>query len=406
MRTPKQSGRRHSQRGIAMAISLFALTAFILVVASSMLVGSADIRATRDYRRTAQVHFVAESGILHAIQVANQAAGIGVENFQNDVVNNWNTSWAPSTKTFTALPGLTYSVLALPNDANSGYFRATAFGPESATNTVVASVARSIIPANAPGALHLANASNTNCTFTGNGFSISGNDENYSDGSPGPGAAVPGLSTLNNTNAQEAINSLNLQEKHDVTGLGFSSDPLIPSVRTSPGAPSADQIDAMVADLLTDPTVVTQAGGTVNNSSSLQGWQCKNGDHAAIPEITHFTGDTTFRANGNISGEGILIVDGNLTLQGTIDFKGLIIVRGTTNVTSDTDVTGNASIWGSLWTTDINMVVGGSAFIQYSTQALALANQVGQGRALPSKLVVNWIVDCAAVPAGTNNCGT
>ena len=262
MRTQKQIGRRHSQRGIAMAIALFALTAFIIVVASSTLVGSADIRATRDYRRTAQVHFVAESGILHAIQVANQAVGIGVENFQNDVVDNWNTSWTPSTKTFTALPGFTYSVLALPNDANSGYFRATAFGPESATNTVVASVSRSVIPSTAPGALHLANAGNTNCTFTGNGFSISGNDENYSDGSPGPGAPVPGLSTLNATNAQEAINSLNNQEKHDVTGLGFSSDPLIPSVRTSPGAPSADQIDAMVASLLSDPNVVNQAGVT------------------------------------------------------------------------------------------------------------------------------------------------
>src|SRR5438876_7297856 len=214
MRTQKQSGRRHSQRGIAMAISLFALTAFILVVATSMLVGSADIRATRDYRRTAQVHFVAESGILHAIQVANQAVGIGVENFQNDVVNNWNTSWTPSTKTFTALPGFTYSVLALPNDANSGYFRATAFGPESATNTVVASVSRSVIPSTAPGALHLANAGNTNCTFTGNGFSISGNDMNYNGGT-GPAPAVPGISTLNATNTQEAITSLNGNQAAD-----------------------------------------------------------------------------------------------------------------------------------------------------------------------------------------------
>ena len=207
MRTQKQSGRRHSQRGIAMAISLFALTAFILVVATSMLVGSADIRATRDYRRTAQVHFVAESGILHAIQVANQAVGIGVENFQNDVVDNWNTSWTPSTKTFTALPGFTYSVLALPNDANSGYFRATAFGPESATNTVVASVSRSVIPSTAPGALHLADAGNTNATFNGNGFSISGNDMNYDGTGAGPGAPVPGLSTLNDTNTQEALGS-------------------------------------------------------------------------------------------------------------------------------------------------------------------------------------------------------
>src|SRR5439155_287204 len=213
----------------------------------------------------------------------------GVENFQNDVVNNWNTSWTPSTKTFTALPGFTYSVVALPNDANSGYFRATAYGPESATNIVVASVSRSVIPSTAPGALHLANAGATNCTFNGNGFIINGNDENYTGGD-GPGAPVPGLSSLNDTNTQEAINSLNNQEKHDVTGLGFSSDPLIPSV------------------------------------------------------------------------------------------------------------------WGSLWTTDINMVVGGAAFIQYSTQALALANEVSGGRALPSKLVINSMVDCAAVPAGTNQC--
>src|SRR5213593_1527194 len=207
MRTQKQSGRRHSQRGIAMAISLFALTAFILVVATSMLVGSADIRATRDYRRTAQVHFVAESGILHAIQVANQAVGIGVENFQNDVVDNWNTSWTPSTKTFTALTGFTYSVVALPNDANSGYFRATAYGPESATNTVVASVSRSVIPSTAPGALHLATPGRSNCTFKGSGFSINGNDMNYNPSGFGPGAPVPGLSTLNDTNTQEALGS-------------------------------------------------------------------------------------------------------------------------------------------------------------------------------------------------------
>src|SRR5207245_4460530 len=132
--------------GIAMAIALFAMTVFVLVIASSMLVGSADIRATRNYRLTTQVHFVAESGILQAVQVANQSAGIGVENFQNDVVDNWNTLWAPSTKSVTAPPGLTYSVLASQNDANSAYFRATALGPEAATNTLVARVARYIIP--------------------------------------------------------------------------------------------------------------------------------------------------------------------------------------------------------------------------------------------------------------------
>jgi hypothetical protein len=399
-RTPS---RHERDRGMALAIALFGIALLSLVLSASLLVGASDARATRAYRRTTQVHLVAESAILHAVQVANRAAGIGVENYQNDVYDNWANLWSPSTMTFSPLSGFTYTVAAGSGTADGGYFKATAFGPEGATNTVVATVTRSVIPSTAPGALHLANAGATDCTFQGNGFSISGNDMNYTGGA-GPGAPVPGISTLNNTNTQEAIQSLNNNQDNDVTGLGYSSNPLIPSVKTSPGAPSANQIDALVNDLLASPGVITQNAGTYNNSSSIAGWQCKNNDPAPIPEITHFTGDVTFKGNGTISGEGILIVDGNLTLNGAIDFKGLVIVRGQTNFTSDTDVTGNAQIWGSLWTTDINMVVGGSAFIQYSTQALALANSLNNGQSLPSKLVIDSMVDCAAVPAGTNNC--
>ena len=50
------------------------------------------------------------------------------------------------------------------------------------------------------------------------------------------------------------------------------------------------------------------------------------------------------------------------------------------------------------------MVVGGSAIIQYSSQALALANQLNAGHNHPAKLGINSMVDCAEVPAGTNNC--
>jgi hypothetical protein len=400
-RTPS---RRPRERGIALAVALFGIALLSLVLAASLLVGSSDARATRAYKRTSQVHLVAESAILHAVQVANRSAGIGVANYQNDVYNNWATIWTPSTKTFTGLSGFTYNVVAGSGNVSSGFFRATAFGPEGSQNEVVAAVRRSVIPATAPGALHLANAGATDCSFTGNAFSISGNDMKYTTGTAGTGAPVPGISTLNNTNTQEAITSLNSNQSHDVTGLGYSASPLIPSVFTSPGAPTAAQIDQVVADFLAQPGVVTQGTGTINNSSSLPGWQCKNNDPAPTPEITHFTGDVTFKGNGNITGQGILIVDGNLTLNGSVTFDGLIIVRGKTNVTSDTDVTGNASIWGSLWTTDINMVVGGSAFIQYSTEALALANNINNNQNLPSKLVINSMVDCAEVPSGTNNC--
>jgi hypothetical protein len=391
---------------MALAIVLMAIALLSLVLSAALQVGASDARATRAYRRTSQVHLAAESGILHAVQVAQRSAGVGVLNFQTQVVNSWATNWAPSTKPFSPLPGFSYSVVAISNAAdpvNSGWFRATAVGPEGATNTVVASVSRFVFPANAPGALYLANPSPTDATFNGNSFSISGNDMNYTGGA-GPGAPVPGISTLTNTNTQEAINSLSSNQDHDVTGLGYSSNPLIPSVMTTSGGPNPAQIDSMVADLLTLPGVITQGSGTINNSSSISGWQIKNNDPAPTPKITHFTGDVTFKGNGNITGQGILIVDGNLTLNGKITFDGLIIVRGKTNVTSDTDVTGNAVIYGSLWTTDLNMVVGGSAIVQYSTQALALANQLNNGQNHVAKIVINSMIDCADVPAGTNNC--
>ena len=399
-RTPS---RHQRERGIALAIALFGIALLSLVLAASLLVGASDARATRAYRRTTQVHLAAEAGILHAVQVANRAAGIGVANYQNDVYNNWATLWTPSTKTFLPLSGVSYAVVAGSGTANGGYFQSTATGPEGSTNTVVAQVTRSVIPSSAPGALHLADPGNVSTTFQGNGFRISGNDMNYTGGA-GPGAPVPGISTLNNTNTQEALTSLTNNQDHDVTGLGFSPSPLIPSVMTAPGAPSPAQINALVNDLLAMPGVITQGSGTVNNSSPIPGWQIKSGDPAPTPEITHFTGDVTFKGNGNITGQGILIVDGNLTLNGNITFDGLIITRGKTSIVSDTSVTGNANIWGSLWTTDVDMVVGGSANIQYSTQALALANGVSGGHALPSKLVINSMVDCAEVPAGTNNC--
>ena len=392
---------------MALAIALFAIAMLSIVLASGLLIGGSDARATRNYRRTTQVHFVAESGILHAIQVANVSNGIGVINFQNDVFNSWGASFGTAAKNFSALPGFSYSVVALQNatdPVNRGLFRATANGPEGARNVVVANVLRSDIPSNAPGAVHLASNGLTNCTFNGNNFLIDGNDKNYTTGANGPGAAVPGISTRNDTNTTEATNSLNTNQKHDVTGLGYSSNPLIPSVKTSPGAPSPQQLDNIIADLLALPGVQNYTGNTVNNSSTLANWQCKNTDAAPTPAITHFLDSVTFRGNGNISGQGIMIVDGDLNVQGTLDFKGLIIVRGRTNVVGETDVTGNARLWGSLWTTDINLVVGGSAFVQYSTEALALANIVSQNRALPSPLTVQSFIDCASVPANTNGC--
>jgi hypothetical protein len=52
-----------------------------------------------------------------------------------------------------------------------------------------------------------------------------------------------------------------------------------------------------------------------------------------------------------------------------------------------------------------SLVVGGSAIIQYSTQALALANLVSAtASALPTPVQLVTLADCAQVPSGSGNC--
>jgi hypothetical protein len=172
-------------------------------------------------------------------------------------------------------------------------------------------------------------------------------------------------------------------------------------VKTSPAAPSQAHLDQIVDALLQRPYVAC-ADHTINNSST-----CTYGTTGA-PQISYLSnpGGVTVRGNGNITGAGILIVEGNLTVQGTLDFKGLVIVRGPTAIDYDeeTQVTGNATLYGSLWTTDLSFTLGGSAIVQYSSEALALANQSGGGGALPAPVSIVSLGDCSLIPLGSNGC--
>jgi len=395
MRTQTRKGKRTRQDGIALVLSLLAMATLLLAAATSMLVGSAGVSAMRNYRGAGQVHFVAESGISEALQRIN---GAGVINFQNDVVNQWSAVWGANSHGFAPLSGFSYVVTptaTVGNTANSGRLMATGSGVESVKNVVVANVIRSNIPSTAPGAIYLASDQNTAATFTGNAFQVDGNDHNYTGGA-GPGGPVPGISTRNDTNTQEAINSLSLVQKDNVTGYGFSmGPPIVPSVDTSPAAPSTAMLNAMINDLLAMPRPPDDNTTQINGNATF--------GTTAAPQITHFTGagGVTIKANGNASGAGIMIVEGNLTIQGNFNFKGLILVRGTTQVT---DFTGNCTIYGSVWTEDIQLQVAGSAIVDYSTQALALANQVSNGAALPAPLKITSLVDCSEVPSGSGGC--
>jgi hypothetical protein len=397
MRTPTAVRRPRAERGFALAMTLFAMSTLLMAAATAAYIASADIHATRNYRAASQAHFAAESGVSHAVQVVN---GIGVVNFNNEIVAQWGTVFGTAAQNF-GQPGYTYSVVALQDaadPANRGFFRATAAGPDGTTNVVSARILRSNIPSTAPGAIYLASTDPTNANFNGNAWEVSGNDHLYGGGA-GPAAPVPGISTRTADNTEEALDSLSGTQADNVTGLGYQSGPpVVPSVFTSPAAPTPDQLNQMVDDLLSQPGVVTNNNDQISGNTTI--------GTTAAPVITYFPQSTTIKGTGNVTGAGIMIVDGDLEIKGTLEFKGLIIVRGQTNVSADTEteVTGNATLYGSLWTNDVNLVVGGSAIVRYSTEALGLANSTVVNGALPAPVQVVALVDCAQVASGTGGC--
>jgi len=362
-----------SERGIAMAICLFVMAMLAGLTAAALSMSRVDILTARNYRSASQGLAAAEAGVFHAMQIINQ---VGVLNLQNDVINVWSGGSAPfGSNPYAMQQKTSYGYRALiaadtyNGGGNRGVITATGTGSDNSVRTVKAFVIKSDIPNAPPGAIYLATDATSNSSFQGDNFGISGNDVNFSNGLPGPKPDVPGLTTRTETNALEARGSLNSAQKDNIQGLGYvPGSPATPSVSAVQGA-SAVQINQMIEDLLAlGPAYVdTNSGSNINGNQQF--------GTPEAPRITYFNSASgvTF-GNGTATGAGIMIVENSLTLNGTIDFVGLILVRGSTSVT---EASGSAQVWGSLWTTELNLNVGGHADIQYSSEALALANQAG-----------------------------
>jgi hypothetical protein len=389
--------RRDGQRGIALVFVTFAIAAFLIAIAGALIANSANSNASWNYRGAEQAHFVSESGLSDALQRIN---AVGVKNFNTDIVNQWTTVWgASNTKTFTALSGFSYAVTASAgaNPATTGRLVSTGRGPNSTTSIIVANLQVSNNPITAPGAIYLATNATTGSDFQGNNFQVDGNDHNFTGGA-GPAAAVPGITTRNANNTTNTIGALAAIELDNVQGLGYQAGPpIVPSVATSLSAPSSAQIGDLINALQALPGAQTCGCTTINNSCNT----CTFGT-TTTPKITTVgTGGgatVQVKSNGNVDGAGILIVNGNFDVQGTVNFKGLILVEGTLTVT------GNATIYGSIWSEGLSLDVGGSAIVDYSSQAMALANQLVPIGTVALPMVITSMADCADLPAATGGC--
>jgi hypothetical protein len=397
----RQNSRRASQKGIALVFVTFAIAALLVAITGALVTGSANSQATSNYKGASQVHYAAESGLSEAIQRINQT---GIVNFQNDVYDDWANRWGTTWHT-APLSGFQYTVTPVVNGTNPsqrGRLLAQATGPNNLSNYVVAEVVRTNNLSTAPGAVYLATDDNVSPNFNGNSFHIDGNDHSYQGGA-GPGAPVPGLSTRNQPNTGEVVDELSLgggNQLDNIVGLGYqNTSPPVPSVMTSAWAPSISQMNDFVDDILAQPHV-TSSDTTITGNMSL------GTISPPAPQITYSTGSVTVKGAGTVDGSGVWIVDGDLEIQGTLNFAGLIIVRGKTLVNKDpgASITGNATVYGSLWSQDVNFQAGGSSTVNYSTDALALASLVAGGNPLPTTIRVLSMADCAVLPAGANGC--
>lgn len=369
-RTTRHDTIPQDEHGIALILTLLLLTVFLTLAAFGLQFSSFDSKIANNHTTGTQALNVAESGLLHALATMNR---IGVTNFQTDIANRWGTLFTPNPGSIPGASQLTYQVqLAVGADpANTGTITVTASGDSRSKRVVVANIRRSQ-SLDGRGALYLADDS-ANTTFRGAGFRISGYDHDLADNLVAGGVVKPGISDRTDAVTSDVKSSLNTTQIPSVQGLGYSTNPLTPSVVTG-GGPSVSDLNQIISDVLARPGVQTVSNGQITGNNT---W----GD-CTHPQITHLT-SSDVKIAGNVSGCGIIVADGNLTITGSADFTGWVIVRGDTTVnattTDDTTVTGNATIIGSLWTGDLNVTVGGSAIIDYSKDALQIADQITNG---------------------------
>lgn len=213
----------------------------------------------------------------------------------------------------------------------------------------------------APSAMYM-NAANVNPNVTGAAMTVHGEDfRALSTIANGSGAPVKGIGVTNAASLQSWIDLYNQNnmksKKGNITGSGGTTPNLanVGNVLNIPNIASA--YEAAATRIVTDTNISTNAvWGTPGD-----------------PEIVVVENSTRIQAT--LSGTGVLVVKGDLELRGNFTWQGLVLVLGSFTVGS-----GSAEVWGAMLLNkedaSININIGGSFDMRYSTEALGFLGNV------------------------------
>ncbi len=353
------------QRGVALPLALMALvglTGFLLVFVS---MGGMDPAASANLSDTTQARYLADSGIEWAYDQLIQQTALDPNVSFRTVVNTILA--APSNGVMAngmLLPGLTatsgtFSV-TLRNDSlpNDDQITGEPVDPDPTTdandvviltatgtyNGVTRQIQQVVAHAdmNIPGGLNLPGLG-TNTAFSGNAFTITGNDTNLND-TAGTCASVWGIGVRDVATENVVQSSLTQPQKDNVTGkpqaagAGTGDNTIVPDLSLTPAniakfvkavQPYADMtLSASASNRLQYQDIGNTCAADLKDANC---WGTSSNPKVVYVKGTVDPGQAFYALSlsGTSMGAGILIIeDGDLSITGNFRWEGVILVTG------------------------------------------------------------------------------
>jgi hypothetical protein len=367
--------RVSNERGIALAVAVFALVVIGALVAGTFFAGRLEQQSGQNTVYAAQASEGAEAGLSDAL--AGQMSAATLNAMAEGTVLPLSTlslgARVSTTRQVTRLTSSLFLVEALGTRADAG-------GGALAVRKLGTLVRLASLNVGVKAGLTALGQ----VQVTGNS-TVSGNDQTPTEWtSAGLNCPTPGDVAGVKYNGT-------LTKQGSATISGDPPTQLDTSLNQSNlfGGSSFDQLKAM-ATLILAGNISGLAPAVTGNppkcdTSVPNNWGAPT--DKTSPCFTYFPiiyhdGDMTISGSG--AGQGILLVKGNLSVQGTIDFYGIVIVTGAVNVrgTGSDDV----KFYGGILAQDVNLddsQLAGNAVVTYSSCAIARALQ---GSAIPLTL--------------------
>ena len=376
-----------NERGMALAITVFALVVVAALVAGTFYAATQEQRTADNSRRSVAALGVAESGVDTVL-----------------------TSWDPTTlnkKGIYPTDSVTYGNSGSPitTPGGSGTYYGTVYRLNTQLFLIDMTGKDKSNSANAQGLgiggrsrlgtlvrIQPINFNVSASLTTRNGVSLQGNATADGTDSPPPGWACPA--------AGAAMAGVSTSTSASVTTGGNGT------VAGNPPVQHDSTINTKFAGLdsiysqLSARAGITLSGGNYKSQPSFTGANCNTSDQlnwgdgqnttacSTYFPIIHITGDVTL--NG-VQGQGVLLVDGNLSVQGSYQFFGITIVKG--SISSAGGGSTAAHFYGATMAQDVNLTttnsLSGKATLLYSNCAIqTVLNNVSVTAMLRSR---SWV---------------